>query len=254
MIKPRVIPIILLDDGKVVKGTQFSSHLYVGDPVNVVKVFNDLQADELILVDINARQKNTSINSNLKSIVENCFMPVTYIGGISTYSEVSSIFDWGVEKIGFNFFNYDPYLVKKTMSVYGKQSLSVILDLKYSRFHRRYLPYDYIKKRKHKLDEQVISEQIENDFGELILQNVTCEGTFSGCNLEKAAIQSYNCSIPTILTGGIGSVDNIISCFQNGADGVAVGSFFTYASPQRGVLISYLTDSDFHFITSSLAK
>ena len=139
MLRPRIIPVLLLDSRRLVKTVKFSSPKYVGDPINAVRVFNGLQVDELIILDISTNLKTGPDIDYIQDVVSECFMPVTYGGGISSPSHIKDLFRVGIEKLSFNrtFFT-NPDLISFASRTFGAQSVVLSLDVVKRRLHSGY--------------------------------------------------------------------------------------------------------------------
>lgn len=242
MVKPRIIPSLLLSNEGLVKTIKFSKPKYVGDPINAIKIFNDKEVDELIVLDINASKNNQEPNYDLiEQFASECFMPLCYGGGIKTIEHAKKIFSLGVEKISLQsaVLDFDLSIIKKMSEQFGSQSIVVSLDLKkdwkgnckiYNSRTGKLLKKDW--------NEFLINLQ-NGGAGEILINSVDRDGTFQGldCQLIKSASNSIN--IPLIAQGGVGSLEHIAQGFINGASAVSVGAFFVFHGPHRAVLITY---------------
>ena len=182
MLKKRVIPILQLNNDELVKSIKYKNHKYVGDPINAVKIFNEIQVDEIILLDIFQSKKSLDLNYEIiKDIADECRMPFTYGGGIKNIDQVEKLFSLGVEKISINTSALENHEFIKTLSkVFGSQSIVVSLDIKKDFFGKRKL-YNW---KKNKMLSEDIVDQIkkytEYGAGEILINDVSNEGTLSG--------------------------------------------------------------------------
>jgi imidazole glycerol-phosphate synthase subunit HisF len=242
MIYKRIIPVLLIQDGGLVKGTKFKDYKYVGDPINAVKIFNDKEVDEICILDISATKSGKGPDLNLiKEIASEAFMPLSYGGGISSLDQVESIIRQGVEKVIFNSTVVNNYqLVTETAMRIGSSSTVVCIDIKkkflggYSVFVQNgtkdlsVSPADYAQKMQ------------DLGAGEIILNNIDKDGTLSGFDLDIISKVSKNVTIPVITAGGCATVEHIKEALKSGADAIAAGAMFVFHGKHRAVLISYL--------------
>ena len=242
MLKKRIIPTLLLDNKQLVKTIKFSNPKYVGDPLNAIKIFNEKFVDELIILDISKKNKSNSIDYNfLKDLFSECFVPVTYGGGISSLKDADAIFKLGVEKICINSAVLkDENIIKEFSRNFGSQSVVVSVDI-YRNIFNKIKIYNHKKNKKEdNLNLEEYFKQIENlGAGEILINSVNKEGTMSGMDLELIKSTSNIINLPIIYTGGIGSIDDIKDAFKYNISGVSAGSFFVFYGPYKAVLISY---------------
>ena len=241
MLKNRVIPILLLKDGKLVKTVNFENPQYVGDPINVIHIFNKKEVDELIIIDISASKNKIEPNFNLiKDIASECFMPLTYGGGIKSINHVEKILSMGVEKVSIQSAAIEnPEFITHLSKLFGSQSVIVSLDIKKNWLGEPKCYYasknSILKKNLHIF----IKELVDLGAGELLINNVDKDGTLSGPDLKLIKQITDLVKVPIISCGGISSLDDIKSIVDAGANAVGVGSFFIYYGPHRAVLITY---------------
>lgn len=245
MIEPRIIPQLLLSENKLVKTKKFKDPKYVGDPLNVIRIFNEKKVDELILLDISAR-KNNKINYHLlEQIAGECFMPICYGGGINSFDEARMIFSLGYEKICLNqaLIN-NSKLVKKISNYFGSQSVVGSVNLK-KNFFNKIRVYDSLKKKNLNIEYiNFIEDSIKYGCGELFINFVDIEGTLSGLTPDYYNLIDYNkYEVPIILSGGINSLKNFNELFSNNIFAASAGAFFIYHGPHKAVLISYPKNS-----------
>ena len=240
MLRTRIIPVLLLKNRGFYKGTNFKNHTYVGDPVNTVKIFNDKEVDELVILDIEASLKNKEIDYEyLQEVVSEAFMPIAYGGGITSVEQARKLFSLGIEKVVLNtnaFLN--PSLIKELAETFGCQSVVVAVDIKKSIFGASV----YIKSGKEKLNLSPLQACLlaeKQGAGEIMLNDIDKDGTRTGYNLEYVKSIAKNLSIPVIVCGGAKSIDDFVKAKQAGAHACAAGAMFVYHGPHRAVLISY---------------
>jgi cyclase len=237
----RVIPCLLLSKGGLVKSVKFRNHKYVGDPINAVKIFNEKEVDEIVLLDISATaEKRPPDIRKVKEIAGEAFMPLGYGGGISKLEEIEQLIEAGVEKVVLNtsaFFN--PQLVKDGAKYVGSQSIVVSVDVK-KNLWGKYMVHINNGTKNTGLDPQEFVKQMENaGAGEIFLNSIERDGTFSGYDTELIKRISSAITIPVVASGGAGSVDDFALAVRNGASAVSAGSMFVFQRPHRAVLISY---------------
>ena len=242
-LRPRVIPVLLLKNGGLVKTKKFKDPQYVGDPINAVKIFNEKEVDELLLLDIDCVRNQTEPDYDLiSSIVSEAFMPIGYGGGIKTQQQAKKIIDLGIEKIILNSGIQDNLdLVSDISSILGSSSVVACIDYKKNIFGTNKVHFKGGSvKSNHSPLEWALKLQ-EKGAGEIILNSIEKEGTYSGFDLETLKLISQNINVPLVISGGCGSLHDIETAIKAGASGVAVGSMFVYKRPYNAVLINYPT-------------
>ena len=242
MLRSRIIPCLLIHNKGLVKTVKFRNPKYVGDPINAVKIFNEKEVDELIVLDIDATRENRTPNLKMiKNLADECRMPFCYGGGIKTIEQARKIISLGAEKVALSYSaltNID--LCKQIGSVIGNQSVVVVLDLK-KKFFGGYDIYTHngTKKSKWKLEE-IISKLEEIEVGEIVINSIDNDGTMLGYDISLIENIREKCSVPITVLGGAGSLDDIkklINKFK--IIGAAAGSLFVFKGKYRAVLISY---------------
>lgn len=241
MLKRRIIPCLLLKDEALVKTIQFSKFSYIGDPINAVKIFNDCEVDELIILDISATTEGKTPNISLiKKIVDECFIPLAYGGGVKTIEQMEQIFQIGVEKISLNSLLFEnPEVVKQAVARFGAQAIIASLDCKKNIWGNYEV---YIKSGRVKIKMQfddVLTYINELGVGEILINDIQRDGIMKGYNVEllQKCIERFN--IPVIGIGGAGKLEHLREAFEIGIPALAAGSLFVYKSEFRGVLINY---------------
>ena len=238
---PRIIPILLLKDKGLVKTVNFKNPTYIGDPINALKIFNDKETDELVLLDIDATRQDKKINFDfIRDIVSEAFMPVGYGGGIRTLYDVQQLFSLGVEKVILNtLLIQDKPLIKELVGNYGSQSIVASIDYKSGLFYKN---RPHVKGGSVAIKTELIEylKEVEDlGIGEIILQNIDKEGTMSGYDLEMIAKAAKAVCLPIVASGGAGSLTDVKKAIEVGASAAAAGSIFVYNGPHKAVLISY---------------
>ncbi len=242
MFRPRVIPVLLLKGQGLVKTIKFNKERYIGDPINAVRIFNDLEVDELSFVDIIATKENRTISLDLvKKIGDEAFMPFAVGGGIKTIKQIKELIKNGAEKVIINSEAYNrPNIVKEAAESFGNQSVIVSIDVKSNFFGKDQLYSNGGRvKVKTSLLEHV--QQMESmGAGEILLNSINHDGMMNGYNIELIKKISEFVSIPVIACGGAGNINDFRKAYYDGnAHAVAAGSRFVYHGPRNAVLINY---------------
>jgi len=241
MLKNRVIPSLLLKNGGLVKTTKFSKPTYVGDPINAIKIFNDKEVDELMVLDIVASKQGRDPDYHMiEMFASECFMPLCYGGGIKSIEQAGTLFSLGVEKLTIQTSALiDLDLIAGIAARYGNQSVVVSIDVKKSYFG----DYQMYSSANEKVIKRnwlgFLNQAIEAGAGEILINAVDRDGTLSGMDLKLIGEASKESTVPLIAAGGVGSLNDIKLAVHAGANAIAVGAFFVYHGPHRAVLISY---------------
>ena len=250
MFRPRIIPVLLLKDLAVVKSVRFRNHKYIGDPINAVRLFNDLEADELVFLDITASKRNRLIPVDfVKAVGEESQMPFCVGGGITTLGDIKTLLRAGAEKVVLNTCaGRDPDFVKAASDEFGSSTIVVCIDVKRTLFGfqrtrivggtraTRFSPLDFAKLMEDK------------GAGELIVQSIEKDGTMEGYDIDLIRSISQAVSVPVVALGGAGRNEDLIDGYRYGfANGLAAGSLFVYQDRRRGVLINYPEKRDLSF-------
>ena len=242
MLRTRVIPCLLLRrGGGLVKTIRFSDPKYVGDPINAVRIFNDKEVDELVLLDIEASRDNREPDyERIGEIVSEAFMPVAYGGGVKTVAQAKRIVALGVEKIVVNTAALDdPALVGHIADRLGFCSTVVAFDVKRS-WRGRYYVYDARRRKATDTDPGTHARaMVSAGAGELFVNDVDRDGTGSGFDLELIRGITGAVTVPVIVCGGAGTLDDLRKAADAGASAVAAGSMFVYVGKHRAVMITY---------------
>jgi imidazole glycerol-phosphate synthase subunit HisF len=241
MLRPRIIPCLLLMDDGLVKTIRFKKPNYLGDPINAIRVLNDKMVDELVLIDIRANKKGINFEL-LGEIASECFMPMSYGGGVSKLEDFDRLFSIGYEKVIVNTLLFEkPEIVKEAISIYGAQSIIASVDVKSTGFlsssQKVFIQNGKIN-TKQSPDEYVIRVR-DMGVGEIILNNIDREGVMKGYDLDLISRLSPLINIPLIALGGAGELNDMKDAISSGASGAAAGSIFVYQKGYNGILISY---------------
>ena len=242
----RVIPSLMIHQGGLYKSVRFKDYRYVGDPINAVKIFNDKEVDELVVLDISATAEKRAPNiKQIKEIAGEAFMPLGYGGGITRLDEIRELVAAGVEKVILNTSAYtNPALVTEGARYVGSQSVVVSIDVKKNLFGK-YKVHIQNATRKTDADPVTYARQMEQaGAGEILLNSVDKDGTFDGYDTDLIRMVSESVNIPVVAMGGAATVDDLANAVKNGASAVSAGSMFVFQRPHRAVLISYPSQAE----------
>lgn len=243
---PRVIPCLLLRDRGLVKTIQFKSDIYVGDPINAVRIFSDKEADELILLDIDATRERRGPDFELiAEIAGECFMPIAYGGGIRDFADVQRIIRSGVEKVVINSAAYEKLdLIRDASSTYGSQAIVVGIDVRKPILGRHKL-YSCSGRQEEKVAlSEHIKAAVEAGAGEIFINSINRDGLMGGYDIELLRQVRAATSTPVIACGGAGSIKDLMEAVEKGgASAVAAGSMFVFHGHHKAVLINYPKDA-----------
>lgn len=242
MLRPRLIPVLLLEDQALVKTIQFKKPNYIGDPINAVKIFNDLEADELVFLDINATNQNRLIDLDfVRQVGEEANMPFSVGGGIKTIEDIRSIIAAGAERVVIGSYAIEnPDFIKEASAEFGTSTISVCIDFK-NNFFRKIKAYSFRGKIESKYSPIEFAKIMEDKgAGEIIIQSIKKDGTMSGYDKSLIFEVSKSLKIPVIALGGASNYSDLKECFNDAyVNGVAAGSLFVYQGVHKGVLINY---------------
>jgi cyclase len=238
---PRVIPCLLLRGSGLVKTIRFAEPKYVGDVINAVRIFNDKECDELVLLDIGAYDKPGKINWDLVTkTASEAFMPMCYGGGVTTVDEIKRLLKAGFEKVAINSAMHDnPRLIEQAAKVFGSQAVVASVDVKKG-FMGKYTVVSHSGRRKHGSDPAVWAQAVERaGAGEILLTSVDRDGTREGYDTELVRKVTSAVRIPVVASGGAGRLQHFAEAIDAGASACAAGSLFVFHGPHRAVLITY---------------
>lgn len=244
MLRPRVIPSLLMDDGELIKTSCFSNELYVGDPMNAVRIFNEKSVDELVIFDISSTYKNLPIDMDLlKDIAKVARMPLCYGGGINSVSQAVELVKAGFEKISISSFAIkNPDILKDIGNAIGSQSVVLCLDVFENKsFKSGYTIHTHRGKLETGLDlEDGLEIAQRYHIGELIINSIDQDGIMQGYDLKLANFVKDKVDCPITFVGGAGSIEDINQLIKEvGIVGAAAGSLFVFKGVNKAVLISY---------------
>lgn len=246
MITRRIAPCLLLSGRKLVKTVKFDSPKYIGDPINAVKIFNDKEVDEIVILDIEASLAGKKPQFNyLEEVVSESFVPLSYGGGITELEDIDRLLHMGIEKVCLNSINSQGFnLIAQASAKYGAQSIVGVIDFKKSFFGKNEV---YFKNKKYKIDMSVKDYALALQaagVGEILLNSVDRDGTYKGYDLSLIEEISSSLKVPLIAIGGAGKHSDFKDAFHAGASAVSAGSLFVYHGPHKAVLINYPSRND----------
>ncbi|MFC7685719.1 AglZ/HisF2 family acetamidino modification protein [Ureibacillus sp. GCM10028918] len=242
MLRTRIIPCLLLKENSLVKTVEFDKLTYVGDPLNTCRIFNELEVDEMMILDITSSIGNKEPNYQvLESLVSECFMPLSYGGGVTSLKTAERLFRMGFEKVVLNSILFkNPKIVSDIANVFGNQSVIVSIDVRKSIF-RGYEVYSHSGTKKQKVNIKEWTKYLEEiGAGEILLTNIDREGSWKGFDLSLVKSISDSVRIPVIAHGGAGNIKHIEDAVKVGkASAVGLGSMVTFQSEGMGVLVNF---------------
>ncbi len=244
----RLIPVILLTEGGIYKTRKFNKPIYIGDPINTVKLFNELEADELIVLDFMASKNRSYVDFEILSdIASEAFMPLSYGGGITSESQVSKLFKIGYEKVVLNTsFLQNPEFVKTITNKFGSQAITISIDYKKDIFGRRTVFSHAGVRHSYKSLREAIDAALNLNVGEVFVNCVSNDGEMGGIDKDHLIDLHDSLSVPIIGCGGLKDIAEVQELFDAGVEAVAGGALFVFKGKQRGILISYPSSNDLH--------
>jgi cyclase len=240
--RPRVIPVLLLDRARrLVKTRQFADEVYIGDPFNVIRIFNEKEVDEICVLDIDATIDGRSPDFEfLRNLASECFMPLSYGGGVRTMADCQRLYSIGIEKLVIGSAASDTELVRQIALDYGSQAVAVSVDV--SKGHQGWEvrtqrgrmqvsnnPVEYAKR------------MVDAGVGEIVLNNIDRDGHRQGYDLKLISEMSEALPVPVVALGGAGTRTHLREGLEAGASAVASGSAFVFVGRLRAVLVTYPT-------------
>jgi len=243
MLHPRIIPCLLVHNDGLVKTVQFKEGKYVGDPINAVKIFNEKEVDELMVLDIDASRLGKEPNyKRIENLALECRMPLCYGGGIKTKEQAVRIFSLGVEKIALSSVAIEkPEIVAEIAKSVGNQSVIVVLDVKKKKFSNKYDLFTHNGTKKAGVNLIDFANKVESlGCGEIVINSIDNDGMMNGYDTEIINKIRDVVSIPITALGGAGNLDDIGKLItQHGIIGAAAGSVFVFKGIYKAVLINY---------------
>ena len=242
MLRPRIIPSLLIQDNGLVKTVNFKNGKYVGDPINAVRIFNEKEVDELAIFDIDATAKGLEPNYSLiERIANQSRMPLCYGGGVKTVEQAQKIFGLGIEKIALSSaVLHNPELITQIANRVGAQSVIVVLDVKKKLFGG-YEVYTHNGKKSTGINPFDFAEKAQRlGAGEIIINSIDQDGVMKGFDMNLIDKVRDKISLPLTVLGGAGELQHIQQVIhKHGVIGVAAGSLFVFKGVYKAVLINY---------------
>jgi len=242
MFRPRIIPVLLLRNKGLVKSIKFKNHRYIGDPINAVKIFNDLKADELAFLDITASKEKRFISLDfVKKVGEEANMPFSVGGGISNIKQIQEIIGAGAEKVIINTFAVNnPKFIQEACNTFGSSTISVCIDIKRTFFGKQII-WTMGGSKSTNYNPIEFAKNMESlGVGEIIIQSIERDGMMQGYDIDLIKSISKEVSIPIVALGGAGNLEHMKQAYNEAfAYGLAAGSMFVYHGARKGILINY---------------
>lgn len=243
MLRPRIIPCLLVKDKGLVKTVNFKDPKYVGDPINAVRIFNEKEVDELIVVDIDASvEKRDPDYKMIENLASECRMPLCYGGGVKNSEQVKRIIELGVEKVALSSAAIEnPDIISESVQMVGNQSIVVVLDVKKHTFGNKYEVRTYNGKKKTGKDPIELAHQLQKlGAGEIVINSIDDDGMMNGYDLSLVDKIRNSINTPLTVLGGAGSLEDIAKLINKyNIIGAAAGSLFVFKGKYRAVLINY---------------
>lgn len=253
MTRARIIPFLLTSDSGLVKTIRFDKRRYLGDAINAVRIFNEKEVDELVLLDIDATKRGTGPEfAYVEEVLSEAFMPVGYGGGITTLAQIERLFKLGVEKVVLNSVLADrPELLSEASRVFGAQSIVASMDVKRDFLGRRRA---YVRGGTRKLEGEPLDllkrwEQL--GAGEVVVNSIDRDGTRQGLDLDFTAQAAAAVELPVVAVGGAGETAHLVAALKAGASAVGAGSMFVFHGVHQAVLISYIDRDELATLTAA---
>lgn len=243
MLRPRIIPCLLVQNGGLVKTVRFGEPKYVGDPINAVRIFNEKEVDELTVIDIDATAHNREPNYNLiRNLAAECRMPLCYAGGVKTAEQIEHIITLGVEKVAVGAAAvHNPGIIADAAKRVGSQSIVAILDVKKTGFFKRYELFTHNGSRATGMHPVEFAKKVAQlGAGEILLNSIDQDGVMKGYDMDLVDQVRDATTLPMSVLGGAGSLADIEGLIgRHGTIGAAAGSLFVFKGKYKAVLINY---------------
>ncbi len=242
MYRPRIIPVLLLNKNHLVKSIRFKDYRYIGDPINAVKIFNDLRADELVFLDIAATKEKRTISLDfVKEVGEEANMPFAVGGGINKLEDIKKIIAVGAEKVVLGSVAItNPEFVAQAADAFGSSTIAICIDVKTNIWGKEKI---WIKNgsESHSFALEEFAKKMQAlGAGEIIIQSIERDGTQTGYDLSLIKRVSKAVTIPVVALGGAGEHQHLKQAYEESyANGLAAGSIFVYQGKRNGVLVNY---------------
>lgn len=245
MRRTRVIPVLLIHKQGVYKTSKFKRPVYIGDPMNTIRLFNDMEVDEIVVLDIDASKENREPNYEMvEELAAEAFMPVGYGGGIRSVQQAKRILNSGVEKIVINHAaRSHAELIAECARRFGSQSVVASIDYAKKLLAGR-RQYDHVSGELLQCSPLEAAELAQAaGAGELLLNCVDLDGSMQGLDVDLIHEASKRLEVPIVACGGAGTLEHLQQAEAAGASAIAGGSMFVFRGKQRGILINYPTEA-----------
>lgn len=253
---PRIIPCLLMDRQRLVKTVRFRNPVYVGDPINTVRILNEKEVDEVVILDVSATAEGRKPTfAYIEEIASECFMPLAYGGGVSCLDDIRVLFSIGIEKVCMNTHALtNPRLVQQAAENFGSQSIIVSVDVRRSFWGQRRVCAKRGRKVTGLDPVAYCGDAVRHGAGEILLTDIDREGTLRGYDLEFMRTVADAVSVPIIACGGASSLDDMVKVVrEGGASAAAAGSLFVFHGHHRAVLINYPTRDELEMAFAPVA-
>jgi cyclase len=243
MLRPRIIPCLLVRNGGLVKTVNFGADKYVGDPINAVRIFNEKEVDEIMVIDIDATAQRREPSYDLvRKLAAECRMPLCYGGGVKTVDQYERLVELGVEKISVSSAAVEnPGLISAAAEMVGRQSVVVVMDVKKAGPSGSYQLHTHNGRLNTGISPIEFARRMATlGAGEIVINNIDRDGVMKGYDLDLIAQVRDSTDCPMTVLGGAGSPKDIAAVISRfGTIGVAAGSLFVFKGVYRAVLINY---------------
>jgi imidazole glycerol-phosphate synthase subunit HisF len=243
MLRPRIIPCLLVKNKGLIKTVNFKNPKYIGDPINAVRIFNEKEVDELVVIDIDASVENREPDySMIEHLASECRMPLCYGGGVKSIDQVQRIVSLGVEKVAISSAAHeDPRLISQAAECIGSQSIVVVIDVKKHLIGHKYDIWIYNGKKNTNENPFEFAKQMEKlGAGEIVVNSINNDGIMKGYDLFLVEKMREFINVPLTVLGGAGSIHDIGQLInKHGIIGAAAGSLFVFKGVYKAVLINY---------------
>lgn len=244
--RPRLIPVLLLKDQGLYKTRQFGKDSYVGDPVNTIRIFNDKEVDEIVILDIKAARERTAPNYDLlRDIASECFVPLSYGGGVSDVETVQKLISIGFERIVVNTAAVNNISVIRDMtSRFGSSTIIGGIDVKKTLLGKKIVVTNSGAQKTKLTPLDWVLQLQESGVGEILVTSIDRDGEMTGYDLDLLNTITSKADIPIIACGGAANLQDLKAAYDAGASGAAAGAMFVYKGKHRAVLIQYPKPSE----------
>ena len=242
MLRHRIIPVLTIDDRRLVKTMRFRNPRYLGDPLNAVRIFNEKEVDEIAILDIAATRHSRGPDfAFISDLASECFMPMAYGGGIASYDQAARVLALGVEKVVLNTGAIErPGVVSEIARTYGNQAVVAAIDVRRRWFGGVECAIRAGTRGTRRRPADLTRELESAGAGEILLTSIPNDGMMQGYDLDLIRDVVAQVSVPVIACGGASSLDDLRrAVVDGGASAASAGSLFVYQGKHRAVLINF---------------